>query len=106
MSCWRIFLCGFLSLGCGCAKYRCSGSIHLGVVFVLLRRQDREGVFVRMCMCYGVTYVMQIEIVYVGVETLHVSEMMVPVIAILITTPVNFVLNKRFAFKNRAGEKT
>lgn len=59
-----------------------------------------RGAFVRMCMCYGVTYVMQMGIVYAGVEMLHISEMVVPVIAILITTPVNFVLNKRFAFRN------
>ena len=65
-----------------------------------------RGAFVRMCICYGLTYVIQIGIVYAGVEVLHISEMVVPVIAILITTPVNFVLNKYFAFKNGADKKT
>lgn len=60
-----------------------------------------RGAFIRMCMCYGITYIIQIGILYAGVELLHISEMIVPVVAILITTPVNFLLNRSFAFGNR-----
>lgn len=60
-----------------------------------------RGAFIRMCICYGVTYIVQTGILYTGVELLHISEMIVPVIAILITTPVNFLSNRSFAFGNR-----
>lgn len=57
-----------------------------------------RGAFIRMCICYGITYFVQIGILYAGVELLHISEIVVPIVAILITTPVNFFLNRRFAF--------
>lgn len=60
-----------------------------------------QDAFIRMCICYGITYVIQIGILYTGVELLYISELVVPIIAILVTTPVNFVLNKCFAFGNR-----
>lgn len=68
---------------------------HIGVA-----TKPRE-IFIRMCMCYGITYIMQMGILYAGVELLHISEMIVPVVAIFITTPVNFLLNRSFAFGNR-----
>ncbi|MCM1219993.1 MAG: GtrA family protein [Lachnospiraceae bacterium] len=61
--------------------------------------------FVRMCMCYGITYVVQIGILFAGVEMLHISERIVPIIAIMVTTPVNYLLNRSFAFENKIRGK-
>lgn len=57
-------------------------------------------VFLRMCMCYGISYFIQMGILYIGVEILKVGELVVPIIAILITTPANFLMNKWFAFQD------
>lgn len=54
--------------------------------------------FLKMCICYGLTYFLQIGILYGSVEWLSISESIAPVIAIIITTPINYVLNKLFAF--------
>lgn len=56
-------------------------------------------VFVKMCLCNVVIYVMQMLFLYCFVDMMSVSEKIAPVIAILITLPVNFILNKVFAFK-------
>lgn len=63
-------------------------------------RNKQSKIFFRMCLCYGISYFIQMGIVYVGVELLHIGELTVPIIAILITTPINFILNKWFAFQN------
>lgn len=60
-----------------------------------------RGVFLKMCLCYAVTYIVQAGILYVGVEMLYISEMIVPIIAIFITTPMNFFLNKWFVFQGK-----
>ena len=57
--------------------------------------------FVKMCICYGATYIIQISILYILVDILTFSEFLSPIIAIIITTPINFILNRVFAFKEK-----
>lgn len=54
--------------------------------------------FVKMCTCYGMTYFMQMGMLYLFVEKLAISAFVAPVLAIIITTPVNFIINKFWAF--------
>lgn len=63
-------------------------------------REAKGLAFVKMCACYGITYVIQMGLLYAFVEWLSMTEWLAPVVAIIITTPINFVLNKLFAFKN------
>lgn len=55
--------------------------------------------FIKMCACYGVTYVIQMALLYAFVEWFFLSEILAPIVAIAITTPINFMLNKILAFK-------
>lgn len=63
------------------------------------KEKKTKKAFVKMCFCYLISYVLQITILYMGIKILQFSEIVVPVVAILITMPLNFVLNKRFAFR-------
>lgn len=56
--------------------------------------------FIRMALSYGITYLIQAGFLYIFVEKLLMSEVLAPIIAIIITTPINFVLNKVFAFRS------
>ena len=67
--------------------------------YVFTQQKKKTGnSFVKMCLCYVLTYFIQIGLLYGMVDVMQMSELIAPVIAILITTPINFVLNKVFAF--------
>lgn len=70
--------------------------------YVFREGERGGGSFLRMCLCYGVTYVIQMLLLYVQVDVLHISELIAPVAAVIITTPINFVLNRLFAFHIKA----
>ena len=68
----------------------------------VFRNKSSQGwnAFVKMCFCYGSTYFLQMGLLYISVEMLKWSEVISPIIAIVITTPVNFIINKAFAFRD------
>ena len=53
----------------------------------------------RTYVSYGASLVVSTLIMYALVEFLHVSPVIAPVICLLITVPLNFLLNKFWAFK-------
>ncbi len=70
--------------------------------FVFSAQQaSNKQAFVKMCVCYGATYFVQTGLLYLFVSVWSMSEFLAPILAILITTPINFALNKLWAF--RAG---
>ncbi|MBO5369476.1 MAG: GtrA family protein [Clostridia bacterium] len=73
-------------------------SYFLNSRFVFSSGKRGRAAFVKMCVCYGITYVIQTSAMYLQVDVLGVPEAVAPVVAIIITTPINFVLNKIFAF--------
>ena len=62
------------------------------------------GTFLRSCACYGATYAMQQGLLLLFVDVLHFSSVLSPLLAMLLSTPVNFVLNKLFAFGEKRKE--
>lgn len=60
---------------------------------------NKTKAFVKMCLCNVVVYVMQMVLLYGLVDILSISEKLAPVMVIFITLPVNFILNKVFAFR-------
>ena len=60
---------------------------------------NRKIVFGKMCLCNIVVYALQIGSVYLLVDILAVSTWIAPVVAIFISLPVNFCMNKFFAFR-------
>ena len=90
------YLCGVIN------SYFCNSRL----VFV----EGKRGIssFVKMCACYICTFFIQTALMYVQVDVLMFSQYVAPVFAIIITTPINFILNKIFAFntKEHANENT
>lgn len=50
---------------------------------------------------YIITYFLSAALLYLWVDVLHVMVEIAPIINIIITTPINFLLNKMWAFKNK-----
>ena len=48
---------------------------------------------------YGSTFLLGQIMLYLGVEKLGISDKIMPIINIILTTPINFLLNKYFVFK-------
>ena len=50
---------------------------------------------------YGITLALQTILLYVMVNMLSISESIAPIINIVITTPINFIFNKFWAFNTK-----
>lgn len=66
--------------------------------------QDRKEVsagkaFLKSLLSYGISFLLSIGLVVILVEYLHVSKILAPVLKIVLVLPVNFVLNKHWAFR-------
>lgn len=68
------------------------------------KKSDKK-VLLRVYISYGITLLIQTVLLYLMVNVLLVNDKIAPLINIVITTPINFVLNKLWAFKERNTEK-
>ena len=55
---------------------------------------------VKTFMSYGFTFLLSTILLIIMVEFLHVSEIFAPLFNLIITVPLNFLLNKFWAFKD------
>lgn len=60
---------------------------------------------IKVYISYGITLLLQTVLLYVMVNYLSINEHIAPLINICITTPVNFLLNKCWAFRIKNKEK-
>jgi len=60
---------------------------------------DKRVAFFKMCLCNGMVYLFQIAVSFLSVKFFIVSEWIAPIVAISAALPVNFILNKLFAFR-------
>ena len=51
---------------------------------------------------YTFTFLLSTVLLYVWVDLLHVSDKIGPIINIVITTPINFIMNKNWAFRKKS----
>ena len=54
---------------------------------------------IKTFMSYGVTFLLGTTLLFVMVHYLHVSKVLAPILNLVISIPVNFLLNKFWAFK-------
>lgn len=54
---------------------------------------------VKVFIAYGSTFILSTLLLYVWVDCLNISKMIAPLINLVITIPINFLLNKMWAFK-------
>ncbi len=68
--------------------------------------KDHVKAYFKAFLSYGSTWLLGTALLTLWVEVCGISEGIAPVINLLITIPLNFVLNKFWAFKGSKGEKT
>lgn len=54
---------------------------------------------IKVFLSYGITYLISTFLLYLFVDILCISKIVAPIIGIIFTTPLNFLLNKLWAFK-------
>lgn len=64
-----------------------------------LGKRDKIKKLVKVYMSYGVTFVLSTVLLYVMVDLMHISEYLAPILNLCVTVPINFVMNKLWAFK-------
>lgn len=82
-------------------------SFFLNRKFVFSKNQSGNigKTIVKVYISYGITLLLQEAFLYLMVNTLAISEHIAPLINIVITTPINFMLNKLWAFKDKHREQ-
>jgi putative flippase GtrA len=61
--------------------------------------QNRIQSFVKSFVSYGFTFLLSTLLLYIMVDVIDISDKIAPIINLCITVPVNFVLNKLWAFR-------
>lgn len=67
-------------------------------VFKVDKEKDMKAL-IRTFVSYGSTFILSTLLLFIMVNQLGISEILVPIINLMITIPLNFVLNKFWAFK-------
>ena len=65
----------------------------------VVTKKDTIKQLIKVYMSYGVTFLLSTVLLYVMVDCLNISEYIAPIINLCITVPLNFVMNKLWAFK-------
>lgn len=55
--------------------------------------------FMKTFLAYGITFLLSTGLLFVLVQRARVSEIIAPIICLVVTTPINFFVNKFWAFK-------
>lgn len=62
---------------------------------------DKRITLLKFFVVYFLSYIVSMGIMYVGIDLLYISKKIVPIINLVITTPLNFLLNKFWSFKGK-----
>lgn len=61
--------------------------------------------FSKVFITYGISYLVSTFLIWLMVDIMHISEWLAPLIRLVVTVPLNFVLNKLWAFRKREKKK-
>lgn len=100
---WTLNLATFIGFAVGvCNSYYWNNKY----VFRDKRENNAKKAFVKVAISYGVTYLISMVLMDLLVEYLHIPHLLAPIPRLLFTIPLNFVMNKLWAFRDRkAPEK-
>lgn len=69
--------------------------------FVFKHSLDKKKTkFIRTFIAYGITYFINTLSLWIFVDIVNVSETIAPLIVLIIVIPINFLLNKRWVYKD------
>ena len=71
------------------------------VVFVNKQEQSLLKAFIKVLMSYGASFLLSLVLMSVLIDILHISTLLAPLIKMSVTIPINFILNKLWAFRDR-----
>lgn len=76
--------------------------------YVFKQRQDfgKKGTLkkiIKVYVSYGITFLLSTFLLYLMVDCFEISQYIAPIINLCITTPLNFILNRWWAFKNKSN---
>lgn len=77
-------------------------SYILNSKFVFKKTKDNKFAFLKMCLCYLITYFLQAGLLTLQIDIFKISEFVAPISATLATTVINFFLNKIFTFNKKS----
>ena len=69
-------------------------------VFLHGKETNSGKAFVKMFVCYGVTYLLSMVLMNVMVHKFHIPSIIAPIPRLVLTIPLNFAANKLWAFKD------
>lgn len=61
--------------------------------------------FSKVFITYGISCLVSTFLIWLMVDIMHISEWLAPLIRLVVTVPLNFVLNKLWAFRKREKKK-
>lgn len=61
--------------------------------------------FSKVFITYGISYLVSTFLIWLMVDIMHISEWLAPLTRLVVTVPLNFVLNKLWAFRKREKKK-
>lgn len=68
-------------------------------------KNDKRVALIKFFVVYIFTYLLSMLMLYITVDILGISKLIVPFINIAVTTPINFLLSKFWTFKHDAKEE-
>lgn len=74
------------------------------IVFRAQKRGKTRKKFFRVFVCYGFTYIITTILLFLFVEKFIIPKVFAPILVLFITVPINFLLNKFWAFKEEKNE--
>ncbi len=75
--------------------------------YVFRKKEESSNIkaFIKMTCAYGITLVLSTVLMYVFVDLMHISAFLAPLICLVFTVPINFVMNKLWVFKDKNKTK-
>lgn len=71
-------------------------------VFTNKQETSLAKAFLKVFMSYGGSFLLSTLLITIFVEVFHISEWLAPILRLVVTVPINFVVNKVWAFKDKA----
>ncbi len=71
-------------------------------VFKEKQEKSAPKAFVKVFISYGVSFLLSTILIFLMVEILQISEWLAPLLRLLVTIPLNFLVNKFWAFKDKS----
>lgn len=70
-------------------------------VFKEKTETNSKKAFTKVTASYGISFIVSTLLIELFVDVMHISKYIAPLLRLLVTVPLNFILNKKWAFKEK-----